>query len=129
MQFHTAAANPNDQVQGELAPSGKRQTIGHIHYELCYPEKDAAGGDLSVIHGAWVEVLAPGQCEYTRVVFVPFPKQRATIAVYQDGQYAVRHVVVGACAESEPSDAVPASVDLTPPAKPRAGKLSIPCPV
>lgn len=105
-----------------------RRPVGIFHYKVCYPGVDAAGGDLTKVSGAWVEVLEPGACDYKRVAWVPFPEQFVSIPVYRDGQYAARHVVLGACSESDPSDSVPFSVDLTPPAKPDKGEVVVPCP-
>jgi len=100
----------------------------HFHYKVCWPARDVLGGDLTKIEGAWIELLKPGNCEYERVAFVRYPDQFVNITVYADGQYAIRHVVVGACVESKPSAAVPVSIDLMPPETPPAGTVMIPCP-
>lgn len=109
-------------------PQGCKRPVGRFHYKVCWPEVDACGGDLTKIEGAWVEVLDPGACDFRRDQFVRYPEQFVEIQAYRDGQYAVRHVVVGACTESDPSPATPVSIDLTPPAKPPVGEVMIPCP-
>jgi hypothetical protein len=99
----------------------------HFHYKVCWPAHDAVGGDLTKIEGAWVELLHPGECEYRRVKWLTYPDQVAQIDVFADGQYDIRHVVVGACTESKPSPSVPVSIDLMPPGTPPAGSVMIPC--
>lgn len=109
-------------------PEGCKRPVGFAHYEVCYAGKDACGGDLTKIEGAHIEVLSPGECEYKRVAFVEYPERFVKLDFFMDGQYAVRHVTVGTCTEGEPSDAVPVSIDLTPPEKSPKGKVIIPCP-
>lgn len=109
-------------------PEGCKRPVGFFHYKVCYPEKDACGGDLTKIEGAHIELLKPGHCDFERIAFIPYPEQTARVEVYKDGQYAVRHVVVGACTESEPSKATPVSIDLTPPEQPPKGEVMVPCP-
>jgi hypothetical protein len=100
-----------------------------FHYEVCYPEKDTQGDALARIQGAWIEVRSPGETEYVRESsFVLFPDIRGDVEVFEDGLYAVRHVIVGACAESAPSAPIQVSINVQPPSKPDKGKVIIPCP-
>lgn len=113
---------------GHAHSGSVRKHTSYFFYKVCWPAKDAAGGDLTKIEGAHVELLKPGACAPERVAWVPYPGQVKRIQVFADGQYAVRHVVVGSCSESEPSPWTPVSIDLTPPERPPAGEVIIPCP-
>ncbi len=101
--------------------------VGVIDYSFCYPGKDAKGGDLLTIKGAYLYVRGPGECEFKKVAETAFPNITFSHPVFTDGVYVLKHTVKGQCGESEASDEVVAVVDTTPSEKPKAGKAVVSC--
>lgn len=106
---------------------GCKRPVGHFYYDFSYPEKDACGGDQPKFLGANIEVLGPGDLDYKVITFVPWPTQSVELAATEDGNYAVRHAIVGPCTVGEPSEPSTEYVDLTPAGKPPKGSIRIPC--
>lgn len=129
-QEPTPAKPPKGEIMAENAtPIVKQPATVQIPYKVCYPAHDEAGGDLLRIRGAWIETKAPGDCQFRRRQFVDYTTEWTNVEMDTDGNWQIRHVVVGDCRESVPSDAVSVPVNLKAPGKPPKGEVRIPCPV
>jgi hypothetical protein len=101
--------------------------VASVHYDWIYPTVDDNGDILTNVQGAYIEVRKPGSANYDRLAFVDFPKAEVTLQFTDDGMYAIRHIVVGSCSESRPSEAIGVSVDRRPPSQPESGNARVPC--
>lgn len=111
---------------GKVAPPKR---YAHIDYKVVYPATDTEGNKLGDIVGAYVEVKAPGDCEWRRTDanFIKYPFEKHQVKVAKDGIWRLRHVVVGSCRESLPSDELFITVNVMPPTRPKAPTVDIPC--
>jgi len=110
---------PQDQSRGALIEIG-----------ITYPADDIQGSRLLKIQGAEVEVILPGANpgdSTNPIQWVEWPQQDTIIRVAQDGSYRLRYRIVGACARSEWSDAVPVGINMQPAARPNAPTAVVPC--
>ena len=110
---------PQDQTRGALVELG-----------ITYPADDVRGSRLLKVQGAEIEVIMPGAAPGDAdnpVEWVNWPEQDAVIQVAQDGSFRLRYRVVGACARSEWSDAVPVGINMQPAARPKPPEAVVPC--
>jgi len=103
--------------------------FAYIDYKVVYPATDSEGNKLTSIVGAYVEVKGPGDCEFSRseANYISWPNEDHQVKVAEDGVWVLRHVVIGACRESAPSEELHITINVMPPVKPATPTVVIPC--